>query len=257
MNFIFMGVLTALLLFLGMILCMDIGWRIGLRQAAKDPESVGRGVGAVEGAVFGLMGLVIAFTFSGAVSRFDTRRALITEEANDIGTAWLRLDLLPAGSQPAVRENFRQYVDSRLAVYRELPDIAAANAELARGAVLQNQIWAQAVAGCREGPPYAAVLLLPALNQMFDVTTSRKMAALYHSPVAIYITLGVLMLAGSLVAGHGMAGGKNRNWIHILGLAVVMTATACVILDLEFPRLGLIRINQYDQVMKDTRQSMK
>jgi hypothetical protein len=80
----------------------------------------------VEGSVFGLLGLLVAFTFSGASSRFDTRRHLIVEETNAIGTAYLRLDVLPSTVQPALRDSFRRYLDSRLAIYRKLPDAAAA-----------------------------------------------------------------------------------------------------------------------------------
>src|SRR6266513_2257041 len=86
----------------------------------------------LEVAVFALLGLLLAFTFSGAASRFDTRRQLIVEETNDIGTAYLRLDLLPVDAQPGLCENFRGYVDARLEVYRKLPDIAAAKEEMVK-----------------------------------------------------------------------------------------------------------------------------
>jgi hypothetical protein len=104
-------------LFLGMLLFLEIGRRIAVRRMREDSGTAGEGVGAVDGAVFALLGLLIAFTFSGASSRFDTRRQLIVEETNDIGTAYLRLDLLPADLQPALRENFRRYLDARIEVY--------------------------------------------------------------------------------------------------------------------------------------------
>jgi hypothetical protein len=95
----------------------------------------------VEGAVFGLMGLLVAFTFSSAASRFEARRQMIVLETNAIGTAYLRLDLLPAGDQPQLREDFRSYVDARLSVYRKLPDLEASRAEMSKATVLQGQIW--------------------------------------------------------------------------------------------------------------------
>ena len=111
----------------------------------------------MDGAVFALLGLLVAFTFSGAASRFDARRHLIVEETNAIGTAYLRLDLLPASAQPALRDLFRRYLDSRLEVYRKLPDLDAAKAELARSTQLQGEIWSQAVAAggwrARRPPP--------------------------------------------------------------------------------------------------------
>src|SRR5512134_3830379 len=158
MNFAPSAALFTLGLFLGMLVLLEIGRRIGVRRMAKDSEGARVGVGAVDGAVFALLGLLIAFTFSGAASRFDARRQLIVEETNNIGTAYLRLDLLPASAQPAIRENFRRYLDSRLEVYRKLPDIAAAKAELAKAIMLQEEIWRHAVAATRvDGAQPAAV----------------------------------------------------------------------------------------------------
>jgi hypothetical protein len=132
-----------------MLLFLEIGRRAGLRRT-KDSDGGGGGLGAVEGAVFGLRGLLIAFTFSGAASRFEARRQLVAEEANAIGTAYLRIDLLAADKQPAMRDLFRRYLDARLAVYRKIPDISAAKAELARADGLQRLIWTNAVTGSRE-----------------------------------------------------------------------------------------------------------
>src|SRR4051794_21066793 len=78
----------------GTLLLLEVGRRIGHKRHNADPEDPSVGLGAVDGAVFGLMGLLIAFTFSAAATRFDARRALIVEEANAIGTSYLRLDLL-------------------------------------------------------------------------------------------------------------------------------------------------------------------
>jgi hypothetical protein len=103
-------------LFIGMLVFTEAGRRLGLRRLARGSEAAPAGFGVVEGAIFALMGLLIAFTFSGAASRFDTRRHLVVEEANAIGTAYLRLDLLPASTQTALRESFRQYVEARLEV---------------------------------------------------------------------------------------------------------------------------------------------
>jgi len=116
MNYTLTLSLFVVALFLVMLFLFETGRRIGRRQMTKDTEGSRAGLGAVEGAVFGLMGLLIAVTFSGAASRFDTRRQLIAEEANAIGTAYLRLDLLADGAQPALRENFRRYADARRAV---------------------------------------------------------------------------------------------------------------------------------------------
>ena len=198
------------------------------------------------------------WTFSGAASRFDERRHLIVEEANDIGTAWLRIDLLPEHRQPAVRDLFRQYLDSRLATYRNIPDTDAAREELARSVKLQQEIWNQAVKGAAEsGSQPAHVLLLPALNAMIDITTTRYMATQIHPPAIIFVMLAALALAGATLVGYGMASGKKRGWLHMVSFAAVLAVAFYVILDIEYPRLGLIRVDAIDQVLVDLRESME
>ena len=254
-----LAALIAIALFLGILLLLEIGRRIGDRRLAADPEGARAGTGAVEGAVFALLGLLVAFTFSGAASRFDDRRALIVEETNDIGTAYLRLELLPASAQPPLRDLFRRYVDSRLETYRKILVPDAAKAELARSAELQAQIWQRAIAASQmeAAPPSAAMLLLPALNQMIDITTTRTMTAQMHPPMVVFVMLFGLALAGALLAGYGMAGGKARSWLHMVGFAAVLAGAVYVIIDLEYPRLGLIRVDAFDKVLVELRNSME
>ena len=244
-------------LFVGMVLLLELGRRLGRRRQGRDEVGARAGLGAVEGAVFALLGLLIAFTFSGAASRFDARRQLIVQEANAIGTAWLRLDLLPANAQPELRDLFRRYLDLRLAAYRKMPDVEAALLELGRANALQGEIWNKAVAACQEHHDPVTAQVFPALNEMFDIATSRMMAAQMHPPAIIFLMVGVLALMSSLLAGYAMAGGKTRSWIHVIGFALIMATTVYVILDLEYPRLGIIRIDAFDGVLVDLRQNMK
>jgi hypothetical protein len=258
MHFTLIGTLAVLGILVGMMGTLEVGRRIGMCRMARDPEGAQAGSGVIDGAVFGLLALLIAFTFSGAAARFDARRTMIVEEANSIGTAWLRLDLLPASAQPALREKFRQYLDARLSAFRKIPDLAAAKTDLARANALQTEIWTSAVAACRDsGSQPATMLLLPALNQMFDVATSRTTGVQMRPPLVIYLLLGLLVLAGSFLAGYGMAMGKIRNWIHALAFVLVMSVAVYVILDYEFPRVGFIRIQGFDEVLMDLQQSIK
>jgi hypothetical protein len=255
---IILGVGTLVGLFLGMLLFLEAGRRIRLRKMAKDGEKVEAGLGVVEGALFGLMGLVIAFTFSGAASRFDAKRHLIVEEANNIGTAYLRLDLLPEAAQPQLREKFRLYVDARLESYRTLPTVAGVMPRMETATELQQDIWKQSVAATREATnPQAALLLLPALNAMIDIANTRAMATQLHPPPIIFALLATLALVCSLLAGFGMAGGKTHSWIHIVAFAAVLTITVYVIIDMEYPRVGFIRVDPFDQALVDVRASMQ
>jgi hypothetical protein len=243
-------------LFVGMVLFQEAGRRIGVSRLAQGRKL--SGTGAMEGAVFALLGLLIAFTFSGAAARFDARRALVVEEANDIGTAYLRIDLLEQEDQPALRELFCAYLDSRIETYRKLPDVDAATAVLATSAQLQGDIWTRAVAACRrQGNPSTTSLLLSALNSMIDITTTRTMSTQMHPPEIIFGLLFALSLGCALLAGYNMADAKGSSWAHMIGFAAMMAVTFYVILDIEYPRLGLITVDAFDQVLVALRATMK
>ncbi len=255
MDYIIPVVASILCFLVAMVVCLEAGRRLAVRRAKRGNEVVGSA--AIEGAVFGLLGLLIAFTFSGAATRFDTRRDLIVEEANNIGTAYLRVDMLPASAQPPMRELFRRYLDARLAVYRKLPDVDAAREELKVANGLQKDIWDLAVTSSKQSETTAAsMLLLPALNQMIDITTTRTVAAYTHPPAMIYVMLTILAMVCAFMAGYGMSSKTKRPWVHILGFALIMTLALYVIVDMEFPRFGFIRINSFDQVLVDLRASM-
>ena len=160
-------------------------------------------------------------------------------------------------AQPKAREIFRRYLDSRIETYRKVPDMEAVKKELARSAEIQQEIWQLAISSSRSaGSGSAPVVLLPALNAMFDITTTRTEAARLHPPPVIFVMLGTLALACALFAGYDMAIRKRLNPLHSLAFAVVLSVTIYVIVDLEYPRVGLIRMTDSDQVLVELRKSM-
>ena len=244
---------SILALFLAMLLSLELGRRIGVRRRCEDPAGADKGTGAIESAVFGLMGLLVAFTFGGALGRFDHRRDLILEETNAIGTAWLRLDLVPAENRAALRADLRRYVDLRLADTH-----AAATTASAEVTAQQQKIWAQVAAVARNAADNRiATVLLPAVNAMFDLAGTRYLAVQSHPPGSVYALLLVLALLCSLLAGYGLAGGKRRSWLHILSFTGSLLMAIYVIVDTEFPRQGLIRVDRFDQLLVDLRDAMK
>jgi len=253
------ALLYAVLLFFGMLILLEVGRRLGIWRRPKEAEGERGNLGPVEGAVFALFGLMVAFTFSGAASRFNEKRMLIAEEVNTIETAYLRLQLVPQEAHIELQELFRQYVDSRLDIYRKLPNMAAAKPEMARSKKLQEEIWTEAVTATTlpKSHPDAGKLLLPALNNMIDITTTRTMALQTHPPRIIYVLLFGLGLICSLLAGYRMSSAQHRSWLHILGFTVITVVIVYVMLDAEYPRAGLIRLASADQLLIDLRDGMK
>jgi ABC-type glycerol-3-phosphate transport system permease component len=251
--------LFAGLVLVGMLALLEAGRRFGIDHRQKNSQGEQGNFGIIEGAIFALFGLVVAFTFSGAVSRFNEKRMLIAEEVNGIETAYLRLNLISQDVQPGLRQLFRQYVDSRAETYRRLPDMEAAEMEIAQSKRVQETIWAQAIAATLmpRSHPDAGKLLLPALNNMIDIATTRTMALRVHPPAIIYLLLLGLSLICSMLAGYRMSFGHRRSWLHVLSFALMTVITVYVILDIEYPRAGLIRLEGPDQVLLNIRDRMR
>ena len=248
---VFLGVALAL------FLSMEIGYRVGRWHQKVGRGSIKEFVGIVDAPILALLGLLIGFTFFGAAERFDRRRDLIVEETNHIGTAYLRLDLLPSPDRDSLRQTFRDYLDSRIKTYALIPDIDAALMEFDHSQCLQQEIWKQAVpASQKTGTTLAGMQILPALNAMFDITITRFAATQFHTPSIVFLLLISLAFVAALLAGYQMSSSPKRCWIHVSLFVVTFTLAIYVIIDLESPRLGLIRMDATDALLKDVRQSM-
>ncbi len=156
-----------------------------------------------------------------------------------------------------MRHLFRQYLDTRLSMYRRLPDLAAADQELARAQRIQQDIWSRAVGSSRADPTQNTVrMLLSALNEMMDLTTARSIALRTSLPALILALLVSLALMSGLLAGHAMAKCQRRSWLHTLVYAAFVAATVYAVLDLDNPRSGLIRLNAADSALAKLRNSI-
>ena len=251
-------VVMTILLFAALLAGVEVGYRVGRRRIDRNPDIVA-GAGVIEAATFGLMGLLLAFQFSAAQTRLEFRRGLIVKEANAIGTAYLRIDLLPPNAQPPLRELFRGYIETRIAVFESLPDFRRSDGKLAEANALQGQIWSSATAAAvSDTNPGTRELVIPALNDMIDITTERTVATRNHVPAAIVGLLLLVALAGAVLAGHAMAvRRKGRSTMHQALFAAVIATTFYVMVDLEFPRYGLVHNVDADRALYDTRAGMK
>ncbi len=252
-----LAVVISICLFFGMTICLEVGYRMG-SYVAKKTEAAHEGTSAIQAAVFALLGLLLGFTFANGITHLDQRRQLIVQESNAIATAYLRLDLLPANQQQEMHQLFRQYLDTRLDVYEKLPNLPAAEANLQRAGKLQQEIWSRAITGSRNDPTQNVPrLLLPALNEMIDVTTSRTIALHTHLPPLIFgLSICVALLSG-LIAGYDMARRKSRSWFHGLLYAMVISITIFTVIDLDYPRFGLIRLTAADNALIELRDSIR
>jgi len=260
---------VSLFFLIGQILCLEAGYHLGRKRIGQEGEKAHAGLGATEAAVFSLLGLILAFTFSGAQARFDNLLHVTVEEANAIGSAYLRVDLMPAADQPAMRALLRQYADSRIIALNDLTEGAAASGNAAAGNAttathladsvrLQEQIWKHAEGACRNYQQHpCSMLVMPALNEMIDMSATHNAALGTHLPGVVLFLLSSLALAGALLAGYAMATRGRRSVPQMLLFSLTVSLTVYTVLDLEYPRVGLVRIHSAEHVMQEVRDSMK
>lgn len=245
-------VVAALLTLIGWF-AVAMGWValgrwMGRRRVAEEE----RGHSTVEGAVFALVGFLIAFSFSGAQGRLENRTAIVVDEANAIGTAYLRVDLLPVERRANMRRLFARYVDLRIEGGQRLPQEGVTNAPWQEASDLTRQIWNEANEGTRASAEGDRRLLLDALNTMFDQATRRSVATQVHLPVVVLAALGAMTSLALVLAGRSMTGPKPQ-WGYKVILAAVFAVVFTVLLDLDHPRSGLIRMSAADSAMTSVR----
>jgi hypothetical protein len=244
--------ISAFILFPIMIVLVLIGRLVRSRHAEVSISS------SIEGAVFALFGLLLAFTFSGAVGRYDDHRKIFVEEANDIGVAYLRLDLLPAAAQPILRQDFRDYAAIREHRFDEKPESRQSIDAAVQTERLLRDIWTRSVAAANSpgANPDATKLLIPALNAMIDITATRKNAYNMHPPDIVFLLLFLFSGGCALIAGFSMEPGKH-HWLYTLSLALTVSFTIYATLEIEYPRYGFIHLPGQSEVYDDLNTVMK
>ena len=242
-------------LFFAMIACLELGNRLGHRAMAVDPEAH-RGIGPLEAAIFALLGLLLGFAFAGAMSRYDERRQLVIREANAINNAYLRLDLL-VSHQQATRHLFREYLDARIRIYEDVPQ-EVQDRWIAEAAGLQRRIWALAVMAWRADPTEnTGQVVLPAINEMIDVTTARTLALRTRTPTLILALLYIVALLSAVMAGYATSRRRRRRSIpHMVAYAACVAITLYAVLDLDNPREGFIHLASAEALLEDLRHSI-
>lgn len=195
--------------------------------------------------MLGLLALLLGFTFSMAVSRFDARKALVLEEANGIGTAALRAQLLPSPQAGDIRRLLVAYTSARLDFYAAGIDpgrLEAANAQASR---IEDQLWAMAVAVAAEDPRSVPIgLFIDSLNEVIDVKEKRRVALDNHVPETVLLLLYVTSFAALVLVGYGCGLGGQRHFLLNALLACLFALVLTTILDIYRPRRGLVQVSQ-------------
>jgi hypothetical protein len=212
------------------------------RYLRQHSETLKEPFGVLQGALLGVVGLLLAFGLSLAVGRYEDRRAAVVAEANAIGTTYLRAETLAEPERTESLGFLRQYADARIDLSKAVPDSAKFRAASDRSVALQNQLWARAARAMNEAPTASAPrLYVESLNEMIDAHTTRVAAldnripapVLWLQLLASALALGIL---GTFLASH------DRGIFMSLIAAGLVTVMLLVIFDLDRPRRGLITV---------------
>jgi len=216
------------------------------------------GNAALTTSLYGLLGLLLAFTFGMSGDRFRERRNIIINESNAIGTAILRLELYADSVKPDFRKSFHKYLEARIAYFDSGVDIANIRLALERSNSAADSLWEIAASHSRyPANLVASNQMVPALNQMFDVANSRFWSEYNRTPTSILTMLIVLCLSAAFVAGHTSVGEGKFDWFMAFGFCALISIVVYCIIDLDRPRAGLINLDENARAISDLRQMLK
>jgi len=236
---------TAVLVIVGLLLIglAELGYRFGRATSRRDADVAKGHSGSIQGAILGLLGLLLGFTFAMSVSRHDARRQIIVDEANTIGTTWLRADFLPAGERDEVRKLLFEYAGLHLEQFRHDAGTAPFKRVRVRVAELHRELWRIGSAGAKlETTPLTNGFII-SLNETIDLDASRMAARQNHVPGAVWLLL--LVVAGCGAWSSGFVGGDGgRSLFSQMLFPLLIAVVIMLISDIDRPRRGLISISQ-------------
>lgn len=244
------GVTSGLLLALA-----ETGFRLGVFARGRNPDAASGHSGSVQGAVLGLLGLLLGFSFAMAVGRHDARRTLAVEEANSIGTTWLRADFLGASRGPAARELLRRYTECHLQAYRAAGDKTEFGRLLAESTGIQQQLWEIAREAAADKPDAITASFITTLNETIDLQTSRLAASRNHVPGAVWLLVLTVAGCGAWASGYGSGTGGQRSIFSQIVFPVLIAVVVTLISDIDRPLRGMIGVSQMP--LEELLESMK
>ncbi len=223
-------------------LSVEAGYRLGSYRHRRSDQEKDAPVGAIVASTLGLLAFMLAFTFSLAATRFDARRMVVVEEANAIGTAYLRAGLLPQPHSADIRKLLRAYVDVRLlAVQPENTEKA-----VAQSADLHRERWSQTTAvSDQDNRSIVTGLFVQSLNQVIDLHSKRVMLGLRNRvPELVWVALYFITMVSMSALGYQEGLSGSRRSLAVLPLALTFSAVMLLVADLDRPQEGLLRVGQ-------------
>ena len=236
----------AAILFVAMLLAIEVGYYFGRRIRLSADDGFKSHVNAIAASLVGILALLLGFTLSLSLQRFDRRSEVVVDEANAIGTAYLRAQLLPASVRGSVQELLREYLDVRVqASGITLTEDAERGPRLAKAVQAQATLWEYARVAAEQDPnPVTSGLFIQSLNELIDTYGKRRATLDRHVPeLVLFLLFGTFLMAGVVVGYSAGLAGHRASFVTYI-LVALIAVLVFIILDLDRPRRGLIRVSQ-------------
>jgi len=241
------SIVLVTILMIASFLSYFIASKLNQKRSPGQTNEKAKDFGPIQSALFGLFALILAFTFSMSAGKYEKRKDIIVQEANNIGTAILRCDLYPDSLRKEFRKDFRDYLDARIAYFDAEYDndkIEEANKKTEK---YYLSIWKRACEFGRNSQNMVMTnQMIPALNDMIDITTTRESARIDHIPEPVILLLFTLCITTTFILGffHTV---KKSGTIDLILLIIMTSITIYTILDLDKPRRGIITVEKQNQ----------
>lgn len=241
-----------------MLAACEVGFRVGRRKHRTETEHSRTVSNVFKGSIFGLVALLLGFSFSATTSRHDMRQRIVLDQSNAIGTCHLRAGLLDAESCKRIREILRRYVEVRVEQHsagRDEVAVARDQTEIDR---LLAELWTAVEDASRREPEQVhKSSIVPAANEVIDLSSTRTWANRNHVPEPVLVLLMVSVLVACLLLGHSSGQTERRHLSLWLTSNTIFALVLFVVLDFDRPRRGLIRVDQTPLIELNTSLSTK
>ena len=235
----------ATLLLLTILALTGLGYKVGQLKLNKLKVKSLKESSSSFSSLSGLLFLLLAFTFGMSVSRYDSRRQVIVQESNTISTAVLRADLYVEKERLLFRKDFKEYVEARINYYKAGKDLEKIKLSNELTQSISMKLWKRASKLSLDHTNSDATrLMIPALNEMFDITTTRLAGEKAKVPDSIIWLLFLLACITSFYSGYSAALKGSIDWLVEFGFCLMISVTVLFIFDLDRPFRGLVTLDE-------------
>jgi hypothetical protein len=223
---------------------IEVAFRLGRRCTSKD-DALAAHVSNLQNALLGLLALLLGFTFAMSISRFDTRKALVMEEANAIGTTYLRAQFLPSPQDHHVSKLLKDYVDARIDYYQVGISPEQLRDRNVRAYNIESKLWEHAISASKSGiNPIPIGQFVTSLNNMIDINEKRQVALENHVPTPVVLLLFIVATTSMGFIGYEYGLKGKRRHISTAIFALLIAVVLTFIMDIDRPRRGFVQISE-------------